>query len=250
MFGFLGGIGSALSSAGGAVLGAAVPALGAIGNFVTGSRMADAQTEQTEYMKWAQANQFQREDNATVRRAEDLRRAGLSPVLAAGSAAQATPPVQIGAKGVSPSGLEMGINAITSGLGVASQMAAIGQTRAATEATDAQAQLTRTENAIKIGNNPQLLAAMRAGELAHRAGARSSNASAQEQEWMNRFMKETGLNLRFSGNPLNLANMSTHKYSNDYEAWVASERAKKSYGRETMNKFSDAMGYLVPKARR
>lgn len=51
--------------------------------------------EQLDYMKWAQRQTWLREDTAVQRRVDDLIRAGLSPVLAAGDSAQTSAPVRV-----------------------------------------------------------------------------------------------------------------------------------------------------------
>ncbi|QXP44172.1 MAG: DNA pilot protein [Arizlama microvirus] len=54
----------------------------------------DLQSEQLHYQQALQGVMFGREDNSVQRRVADLRAAGLSPTLAAGSSAQAGPVVQ------------------------------------------------------------------------------------------------------------------------------------------------------------
>lgn len=54
------------------------------------------QLEQQRYMKDQQLLTQQREDNSVQRRVADLRKAGLSPVLAAGAGAAASAPIQVG----------------------------------------------------------------------------------------------------------------------------------------------------------
>ncbi len=71
--------------------------LGFISNAVTNGLNYKLQKENLAYQKDLQKIMFAREDNAVQRRVSDLRKAGLSPVLAAGSAASAGPVISTSA---------------------------------------------------------------------------------------------------------------------------------------------------------
>ena len=65
--------------------------LGFISNTVTNGLNFKLQKDNLAYQKDLQKIMFAREDNAVQRRVADLRKAGLSPTLAAGSAASSGP---------------------------------------------------------------------------------------------------------------------------------------------------------------
>lgn len=69
-------------------IGSGIPFLGNMVNYHN-------QMEMQDYQKALQQEIFEREDNAIRRRVKDLKKAGLSPVLAAGSAANAGAPINV-----------------------------------------------------------------------------------------------------------------------------------------------------------
>jgi len=69
--------------------------LGGASSIFNNERNLNAQREAQDYSKWANQVTWDREDNAVRRRVADLKAAGLSPVLAAGSSAQAGSPIKI-----------------------------------------------------------------------------------------------------------------------------------------------------------
>lgn len=76
------------------IISAVAGGLNAIGNNIFAGLNYREQQKNLEWQKQQHALMQQREDNAVQRRVEDLKAAGLSPTLAAGSAAQAHQPIQ------------------------------------------------------------------------------------------------------------------------------------------------------------
>lgn len=94
----IGGAGSLLSGIGSLVYGGQQVKLGEAELALTKKISDENLNLQKDTLAWQKDMQGQawaREDNATQRRVADLRKAGLSPVLAAGSAAQSSGPIRI-----------------------------------------------------------------------------------------------------------------------------------------------------------
>jgi len=81
------------------------------------------QKKQFEWQKMAQEKTWAREDNATQRRVADLKAAGLSPTLAAGSAAQASSPI-------TPKAPQADMSNMMNGLAISNMVENIAKTKA------------------------------------------------------------------------------------------------------------------------
>lgn len=122
--------------------------IGAIADVGLGFMNYNQGKQNLAYQKDMQQQAWAREDNATQRRVEDLKAAGLSPTLAAGSAAQSTPPIQTHAPQYSgPSLQQKAMDYLSQ-----SQMRAnIAQTQAQSALLDAQRKVLEHDYSMYSG---------------------------------------------------------------------------------------------------
>ena len=99
--------------------------------------------------KEMQLKAWEREDNAVQRRVKDLRLAGLSPVLAAGSSAQASGPIQVSGPQLDKSNaLGNVLQSILASKNIQQMNAGIAQTQAQAELINAQTEGQKIANKV------------------------------------------------------------------------------------------------------
>lgn len=106
-------------------------------------RNFDLQSQNYDYMKDMQRETWRREDTAIQRRVRDLKRAGLSPVLAAGQGASTSAPIRTEAPQINK---VENLNLTNLATNLAQSRAQIAQTVAQTKLTEMQANKTALEN--------------------------------------------------------------------------------------------------------
>ena len=119
------------------------------------------QKKANEFNKDMQEKAWEREDTAVQRRKEDLLAAGLSPVLAAGSAANTMAPIRIEAPQIDTAAIANAGKSVTDGMMTALAMKqgveSIAKTRAETANIQAQENKTAVETEFMKENNPTII---------------------------------------------------------------------------------------------
>lgn len=121
-------IGTGAGILGAAAIGGAAGLMRGIGDLSMSSRNQQFQRDSMATNLTLQKIAWGREDNAVQRRMADLKKAGLSPTLAAGSAAGASGPIQIGSQEAKKSGGSIAADVIQGAL----SMSQLSQTVAST----------------------------------------------------------------------------------------------------------------------
>lgn len=139
--------GSAIAPGLGTVIGAGIGAAGGLLSSLFGSHESKRALK---YNKWVQQETWKREDSAVQRRAADLKAAGFSPLLAAGSAASTSAPQQVGAAAVPDlSGIgDPLLKKAQIDMQIRQQDANIAQTNAQTQLAEAQRQGVMKQNQL------------------------------------------------------------------------------------------------------
>lgn len=109
----------------------------------------EAQRDNYAWQRYAQQRTWEREDNAVQRRKADLLAAGLSPVLAAGSAAQTSTPIPTSAPHREYARTNMAEAAMMA-YQIMSMTSAIDKTKAESELIDLQKKKTQVDTAARV----------------------------------------------------------------------------------------------------
>jgi len=137
--------------------------VGAIADIGLGFGNLNMQKQNLRYQKDLQQQAWAREDNATQRRVADLKAAGLSPTLAAGSAAQASAPIQTHAPQYGgPSMQEKALNY----LALTKMKADVSTTIAQKEIAEAKAKEAKHDAEINTGT-PGITSTQNSGPLGY-----------------------------------------------------------------------------------
>ncbi|UPW41533.1 DNA pilot protein [Peromfec virus RodF8_66] len=126
------------SGIGAGIAGAAGSTLGSLLGYSTASQNLAVSKSALNWQKEMQQKTWEREDNAVQRRVQDLIAAGLSPTLAAGSAASTSSPVKPEVPQMGTDWTKQVGDIVSQGIGVAQQVAQTQLTAASVAKTEAE----------------------------------------------------------------------------------------------------------------
>lgn len=157
-----------------------------IGNIALNYSNYKMQKRVFEYQKQLQQQMFMREDNAVQRRVLDLKAAGLSPVLAAGSAANAGPVIGVNTPQIAQ--LPDMSQRVAQVLALKRQQTEISQVAAQIEYINQQRETAKTQAL----NNLENINTQRSQQVANLAAARNSDSRSNMTTYDLKQLQSTG----------------------------------------------------------
>lgn len=216
------------------MIGALGTGLASAGSIGLGALNYSQQSQQNKWQKYAQEKTWDREDNAIQRRTADLKAAGLSPVLAAGSGASTMSPISINAPQAN--------SEMASGLAKAMQGALTGaqidQTNAATNASKTQSQMNQANTLATITTLQAKLADITASGKLKRTNTRKQYLDNQSRSIDLKNKQSSGIDDSRSGatTSINRALRLLEKKGFSLDSMLSPDRQKRDSLIDTLRK--------------
>jgi len=214
--------------------------VGAVADIALGMKNYNMQKDNLAYQKEMQQKAWEREDNATQRRVADLKASGLSPTLAAGSAAQASAPIQTHAPQYNgPSLQDKALNY----LAMTKMKADVATTVAQKEIAEAKAKEAKHDAEINTGT-PGITSTQNSGPLGYAKALVGFLASDEVKNALNEMF--TFRPAKPSAKPSDTIDLG-NAYKRDEYKWDSAEaigqnfeKFKKQYGVKVAEEFMKA----------